>query len=73
MALLLFAVGLELSLSHVRQWARSVFVGGGLQVGTTLVCVAALALVVGNPADPGAVLRRAGGHVVDRDRDQGIC
>ena len=40
-ALLLFAVGLELSLSHVRQWARSVFVGGGLQVGCTLLAVAA--------------------------------
>lgn len=48
-ALLLFAVGLELSLAHVRQWARSIFVGGGLQVGATLVCVAALALAAGVP------------------------
>jgi CPA2 family monovalent cation:H+ antiporter-2 len=48
-ALLLFAVGLELSLSHVRQWARSVFVGGGLQVGATLACIAALALAAGIP------------------------
>ena len=48
-ALLLFAVGLELSLSHVRQWARSVFVGGGLQVGTTLACVAVLAFAFGIP------------------------
>jgi monovalent cation:H+ antiporter-2, CPA2 family len=48
-ALLLFAVGLELSLAHVRQWARSVFVGGGLQVGATLTCVAALSLAVGIP------------------------
>ncbi len=46
-ALLLFAVGLELSLSHVRQWARSVFIGGGLQVGATLACITALALAVG--------------------------
>ena len=46
-ALLLFAVGLELSLSHVRQWARSVFIGGGLQVGATLACVMGLALVLG--------------------------
>jgi len=46
-ALLLFAVGLELSLSHVRSWARSVFVGGGLQVATTLGCVAVLALALG--------------------------
>lgn len=48
-ALLLFAVGLELSLSHVRQWARSVFVGGGLQVGTSLVFVTAVALALGIP------------------------
>jgi CPA2 family monovalent cation:H+ antiporter-2 len=48
-ALLLFAVGLELSLANVRQWARSVFVGGGLQVGTTLACVAGLALAFGIP------------------------
>ncbi len=49
-ALLLFAVGLELSLSHVRQWARSVFIGGSLQVGTTLLCVAGLAIAFGIPA-----------------------
>ena len=48
-ALLLFAVGLELSLSHVRQWARSVFIGGSLQVGTTLLCVAGLAMAFGIP------------------------
>ena len=40
-ALLLFAVGLDLSLSHVRRWARSVFAGGGLQVGATLGSVPA--------------------------------
>ena len=28
LALLLFAVGLELSLSHVLKWARDVFLGG---------------------------------------------
>ena len=49
-ALLLFAVGLELSLSHVRQWARSLFIGGSLQVGTTLLCVAGLAIAFGIPA-----------------------
>ena len=48
-ALLLFAVGLELSLSHVRQWARSVFIGGGLQVGCTLFVVAAAAMAFGIP------------------------
>ena len=48
-ALLLFAVGLELSLSHVRQWARSVFVGGGLQVGATLGGGALAAAALGVP------------------------
>ena len=48
-ALLLFEVGLELSLSHVLQWARAVFIGGGLQVGCTLLGVAALAFAFGVP------------------------
>ena len=48
-AMLLFAVGLELSLSHVRRWARSVFLGGSLQVGGTLGVVAVLALALGIP------------------------
>ncbi len=48
-ALLLFAVGLELSLSHVRRWARAVFVGGSLQVGGTLSVVTGLALAFGVP------------------------
>ena len=48
-ALLLFAIGLELSLSHVRRWARAVFFGGGLQVGATLGVVAAVALALGLP------------------------
>ena len=48
-ALLLFAIGLELSLSHVRSWARAVFLGGGLQVGATLGVVAAVALALGLP------------------------
>ena len=48
-ALLLFAVGLELSLSHVRRWARSVFVGGSLQVAGTLGAVTVLALAAGIP------------------------
>ena len=59
-ALLLFAVGLELSLSHVRQWARSVFIGGGLQVGCTLLVVAAAAMAFGNSAGSGDLLRRLG-------------
>jgi CPA2 family monovalent cation:H+ antiporter-2 len=48
-ALLLFAVGLELSLAHVRQWARAVFVGGSLQVGGTLGLVAGFALALRIP------------------------
>ena len=48
-ALLLFEVGLELSLSHVRRWVRSVFLGGGLQVGCTLLVVAASAMAFGIP------------------------
>ena len=46
-ALLLFEVGLELSLSYVRQWARTVLIGGGLQMSGTLLCVAALAMALG--------------------------
>ena len=48
-ALLLFAVGLELSLSRARQWARSVFLGGGLQVCCTLASVAGLGIAFGIP------------------------
>ena len=48
-ALLLLAVGLELSLSHVRQWARTVLLGGGLQVAGTLAVVAALTAALGVP------------------------
>lgn len=48
-ALLLFGVGLELSLAHVRQWARPVLIGGSLQVGGTLVCVALILLLFGLP------------------------
>ena len=52
-ALLLFAVGLELSLSHVRQWARAVFIGGGLQMVCTLVAAAAVAIALGLPPTQG--------------------
>lgn len=48
-ALLLFEVGLELSLSYVRQWARTVLVGGGLQMSGTLLFVAGLAIAFGIP------------------------
>ena len=49
-ALLLFAVGLELSLSHLRRWARPVFFGDSLQVAGTLGVVTLLALAVGIPS-----------------------
>lgn len=49
-ALLLFAVGLELSLSQVRDWARMVFLGGGVQVGGTIAVVALAAMAFGVPA-----------------------
>ena len=48
-ALLLFAVGLELSLSHLHQWARSVFLGGGFQVADTLGTVTGVVLTTGIP------------------------
>ncbi len=48
-ALLLFAVGLELSLTHVKQWARSVFVGGSVQVTGTIAIVTAVAAAFGVP------------------------
>ncbi len=46
-ALLLFAVGLELSLSHVRQWGRMVFVGGGIQVAGTIAIFFPILVVFG--------------------------
>lgn len=49
-ALLLFAVGLELSLSQVRDWAHLVFVGGAVQVAGTIAVVALGALAFGVPA-----------------------
>ncbi len=40
--LLLFGIGLELSLERVRRLWRAIVVGGGLQVTATIVCVAAV-------------------------------
>jgi CPA2 family monovalent cation:H+ antiporter-2 len=45
--LLLFAIGLELSLSRVAKMGRWVLRGGTLQVGLTMLAVTLLALVVG--------------------------
>ena len=46
-ALLLFAIGLELSLAHVLRWARDVFLGGMLQVAGTLVLTVLVAPLFG--------------------------
>ncbi len=48
--LLLFTVGLELSLSRVLKLGREVVQGGGLQVLGTMTATAAVALVAGAPA-----------------------
>ena len=47
--LLLFGVGLELSLSEVLRWGRSVVVGGGLQGAGTAGLAAAVGLAAGLP------------------------
>lgn len=41
--LLLFGIGLEISLSRLRQLWKAIVLGGGLQVGLTIACTAALA------------------------------
>ena len=41
--LLLFGIGLEISLSRLRQLWKAIVLGGGLQVGLTIVCTAAIA------------------------------
>jgi CPA2 family monovalent cation:H+ antiporter-2 len=45
--LLLFTIGLELSLSRVLALGRELLLGGALQVGGTLLAVAAIAVVLG--------------------------
>ncbi len=52
--LLLFAIGLELSLSDVLRWGRSVVVAGGLQVAGSVSVVAGVGLAMGLP--PGRAL-----------------
>ena len=48
--LLLFAIGLELSLSRIVRMRQWVIRGGGLQVLATIVAVAGVAIAVGTPA-----------------------
>ena len=45
--LLLFGIGLELSLDRVRRLWRMILLGGGLQVGVTILLVVALGLAFG--------------------------
>ena len=52
--LLLFAIGLELSLSDVLRWGRSVVVAGGLQVAASVGVVSGVGLAMGLP--PGRAL-----------------
>ena len=47
--LLLFAIGLELSLSDVLRWGRSVVVAGGLQVSGTVALALGVGLAAGLP------------------------
>jgi hypothetical protein len=46
---LLFTVGLEFSVAHLRPLWRPFLVGGSLQVGTTIAAAAALAVAFGRP------------------------
>ncbi|MBF0625932.1 MAG: cation:proton antiporter [Magnetococcales bacterium] len=49
--LLLFTIGLELSLNKLVEMRRAVFVGGGLQVGLTVSMAGALAWILGQEAN----------------------
>lgn len=51
--LLLFTIGLEFSLSHLRRIWKSIAIGGTLQVGVTTGLVTAIALAAGAPATHG--------------------
>ncbi len=52
-ALLLFTIGLEFSLSKLRRIARAVLVGGGLQVGLTTAATVLLLLALGQTFERG--------------------
>lgn len=54
--LLLFAVGLELSLARVRQLGRAVLQGGALQMAGTITAVAIVAVLAGMPAREAAFI-----------------
>ena len=54
--LLLFAIGLELSLTQLRELRRPFFLGGGVQAGLTIALVAAGAFAFGIPPNRAAFL-----------------
>ncbi|MCY4520742.1 MAG: cation:proton antiporter [Caldilineaceae bacterium] len=55
-ALLLFSIGLELSLDRLRYLWKAVLLGGGLQVTLTIACTAALSLGFGLAPGPAVFL-----------------
>ena len=68
--LLLFEVGLELSLSQVLGWGRSVLVAGGLQVAGTVALATGVGMAVGLPTGQslfyGALLALSSTAIVSR-------
>ena len=55
-ALLLFGIGLEFSLGHLRRLWKAILVGGGIQVTATVACTAALAVWYGLETGPAVFL-----------------
>ena len=68
--LLLFAIGLELSLSDVLRRGRAVMVTGGAQMAGMLGLAVLLGVATDTPARTDALLRGPGGDVVYRGGDQ---
>lgn len=54
--LLLFGIGLELSLSRVRRLWRPIAIGGAIQVGATILAVLALSVLFGRNTQSGLLL-----------------
>jgi CPA2 family monovalent cation:H+ antiporter-2 len=54
--ILLFSVGMELPLRQLARLRRTVLVGGGLQIGLTLLLGAGAALLAGLPLEPAIFL-----------------
>lgn len=54
--LLLFGIGLELSIGHLRRLWKAILLGGSIQVATTIACTAALAVWFGLETGPAVFL-----------------